>query len=142
LIVAAALALGAAAAHQAHARLASRQYYGGWTYYPQRSYYYSYYYYKPYPSYTGYNYHYSIYYPSTPRYVYYYNPHRNVYWGRYDLEAKGDDRYSLLEEKDRKANLKDIPESAFPQPGAMPRIPEAKDDDKTAIDPPPAPPRQ
>lgn len=104
-----------------------RQYYGGWNYYPARTYHYRYYYYKPYESYDGYAYHYCIYYPSQPRYVYYYNPYTSVYWGRLDLEAKGDNKYSLLEMKDRKKELKDIPESAFPEPGKMPAIPESKD---------------
>lgn len=130
-IVAGALGSGA------HAEFLRRQYYGGWNYYPQRTYYYTYYYYKPYDAYDGYTYHYCIYYPSTPRYVYYYNPHTQVYWGRYDMDAKG---YSLLEQKDRKKELKDIPESAFPKPGKMPVIPEAKDE--TRIDAPPAPPKE
>lgn len=113
--------------------LAGRHYYGGWNYYPTRTYYYSYYYYKPQPTYEGYKYHYCVYYPTTPRYVYYYNPVARVYWGRYDLEAKG---YSLLAEKDRKADLKAIPETAFPKAGEMPKIPDADDDEKMlAIDP-------
>jgi len=110
-------------------------YYSGYTYYPSRSYYASYYYYKPYYSYPTYNYHYCVYYPSTPNYVYYYNPYSGNYWGRYDLQAKG---YSLLEEKDRKAKLADIPESAFPKPGNMPADPESTDGSK--IPAPPAPP--
>jgi hypothetical protein len=110
-----------------------RHYYGGWSYYPQRTYYYSSYYYKPTPSYSGYKYHYCIYYPSQPQYVYYYNPYRKVYWGRYDLKAKG---YSHLAEKDQKGELKDIPDSAFPKPGEMPAIPESDGAEKMlAVDP-------
>ena len=106
-----------------------RHRYSSWTYYPTKRYYYRKYYYKPAVSYTGYQHHYTIYYPKTyyPRranYVYYYNPVRRTYWGRYDLEKKG---YSMLAEKDRKAKLEDIPESAFPKPGKMPSIPGAKD---------------
>jgi hypothetical protein len=112
-----------------------RHYYSSWTYYPQRTYYYVYYYYKPYETATEYNYHYCIYYPATPRYVYYYNPYSKYYWGRYDTKEKG---YSLLEEKDRKTNLKDIPESAFPKPSNMPAIPESKDGEKM-LPPPKAP---
>jgi hypothetical protein len=112
-----------------------RQYYGGWSYYPARTYYYRYYYYKPYDSYEGYSYHYAIYYPSQPRYVYYYNPYSGYYWGRYDTQAKGDDKYSLLKPEDRKKNIDDIPEKAFPKPGPMPSIPESKDGAK--IEPPP-----
>jgi hypothetical protein len=109
------------------ASAAYRQRYASWSYHTTRSYYYRQYYYKPYTSYSGYDYHYCIHYPSQPRYVYYYNPVSRVYWGRYDLESKG---YSMLEEKDRKADLKEIPESAFPEPGEMPSIPGAEDDVK------------
>lgn len=104
-----------------------RQYYGGWSYYPSRGYYYCRYYYRPAPTYTSYRYHYCIYYPSRPRYVYYYNPYRGHYWGRFDTKGKGNNLYSELAPKDRKADLEDIPETAFPQPGPMPRVPEAKD---------------
>jgi hypothetical protein len=108
------------------AQASYRQRYSTWSYYPQSKYYYSHYYYKPHSNYSGYNYHYCIYYPGQ-RYVYYYNPVRRVYWGRYDLEAQG---YSLLAEKDRKANLEEIPEDAFPKPGEMPTIPDAQDEEK------------
>lgn len=102
-----------------------RHYYGSWGYNTSYSYYYRPYYYYPSTTYTGaYHYHYCIHYPSQPRYVYYYNPYSSQYWGRYDLESQG---YSLLAEKDRKANLKEIPESAFPKPGEMPAIPESED---------------
>lgn len=116
-----------------------RQYYAGWSsdYYQSRGYYYCNYYYKPYPSYNSYNYHYCIYYPSRPRYVYYYNPVRKVYWGRYDIEAKG---YSQLAEKDQAAQLSDIAEDAFPTPAAMPAIPESTDAG-ASIDAPPAAPK-
>jgi hypothetical protein len=114
-------------------RYYGRHYYGGWSYYPQRTYYYTSYYYKPTPTYNSYNYHYCIYYPSQPQYVYYYNPYRKVYWGRYDLKAKG---YSQLAEKDQKEDLKAIPETAFPKPGEMPGIPESDGTEKMlAIDP-------
>jgi hypothetical protein len=103
------------------------QRYGGWSYYNTGNYYYRPYYYKPSPTYTGYRYHYCIHYTSQPRYVYYYNRYNGTYWGRYDLEKGG---YSMLEEKDRKADLKDIPESAFPEPGEMPTIPESEGDEK------------
>ena len=110
-----------------------RHYYGGWNYYPTRTYYYSNYYYKPQPTYEGYMHHYCVHYPATPRYVYYYNPVRRVYWGRYDLEQKG---YSMLAVKDRKEDLKAIPEEAFPKPGEMPPIPDSNDGEKMLpIDP-------
>ena len=133
LVASAFAVVGALNPPQAEARLLRfRQYYSSWNYYPQRSYYYRHYYYQPYASYTGYKYHYCIHYPSTPRYVYYYNPYRRVYWGRYDLESKG---YSLLAEKDRNGDLKQIPETAFPKPGAMPAVPESDGSDQ--IDAPP-----
>jgi hypothetical protein len=132
-----AVALVCAAASPAQAD--GRQYYGGWNHYPQRSYHYCNYYYKPTPTYTGYTYHYCIYVPSTPRYIYYYNPHNQTYWGRFDTEGKPGEQYSILSEENRKANLKDIPESAFPKPAAMPVIPESED--SVSIDPPPGKPQ-
>jgi hypothetical protein len=114
-------------ASTAAAALAGRHYYSSWSYAPTYTYYYRYYYYKPVPDFDGYKYHYAIYYPAQPRYVYYYNPYASYYWGRYDLEAKG---YSVLAEGDRKKNLKEIPESAFPKPGEMPAIPESKDGER------------
>jgi hypothetical protein len=120
----------------AWANVGVRQYYDTtYSYSPTYSYYYVRYYYKPTVTYTTYDYHYCIYYPSYPNYVYYYNPSTQVYWGRYELGSKGKACYSILAEKDRKKELKDIPESAFPAPAAMPQIPGA--DDKVAMDPPP-----
>jgi hypothetical protein len=113
-----------------------RQYYGTtWTYSPSYSYYYLYYYYRPVVSYETYDYHYCIYYPTQPGYIYYYNPTSQVYWGRYKVGSSGDERYSLLAKADRKKDLKDIPESAFPKPGKMPTIPDSEDG--AAIEPPP-----
>ena len=115
----------------------ARQYYTpAWTFNPNFGYYYTTYYFQPVavvepvvlvetPVYT---YHYAIYYPAQPTYVYYYNPTTQVYWGRYEIGSKGEKRYSILAQKDRKKNLKDIPESAFPPLAAMPKIPGAKDD--------------
>jgi hypothetical protein len=113
-----------------------RQYYdSSYSYSPSYNYYYVRYYYLPVATYTTYDYHYCIYYPSQPRYIYYYNPVSQAYWGRYEIGSKGDQRYSILAEKDRKKDLKEIPESAFPTPAAMPSIPGAKDN--IAIEPPP-----
>ena len=58
-----------------------------------------------------------------------------VYWGRYEIGSKGDKRYSILADKDRKKDLKEIPEKAFPEPGKMPTIPGVKD--SVAMEPPP-----
>ncbi|MCA8987009.1 MAG: hypothetical protein KDA78_05180 [Planctomycetaceae bacterium] len=123
-----ALMAGAAVESQVNAFSGYRQYYGGWSYQPQRSYYVRSYYYKPTPTYTGYRYHYCVHYPSQPRYVYYYNPYSRQYWGRFDLEGKDGAHYSLLEEKDRKEKLEEIPEEAFPAASKMPQVPEAEDD--------------
>jgi hypothetical protein len=123
-----ALLASAALAPSASAQYYGRQYYGGWGYNYDYGYYYCQYNYQPYSGYDGYQHHYAIYYPSQPRYVYYYNPYRHYYWGRLDLDAKGDEKYSKLEEKDRKESLKDIDPSAFPKPARMPAIPESKDD--------------
>jgi hypothetical protein len=115
----------AAAESFVHARPArGRQYYSHWSYYRDRSYYYRTYNYAVSDDDDNYQYDYVIYYPTRPRQYYYYNPRSKRYWGRYDVEAKG---YSLLAEKDRKGELKDIPEDAFPKPAAMPNIPGAKD---------------
>ncbi len=134
LMVAALLFSGVLAATTAVAGY-GRCYYSSWSYYPQRSYYYCNCNYQPYVNSDSYSYHYCVYVPTQPRYCYYYNPGSQTYWGRYDLESKG---YSMLAEKDRKQSLKDIPETAFPKPGAMPTIPGAKDDLKLEV--PPAPP--
>jgi len=115
-----------------------RQYYEpSWTYNEINSYYYKRYYYYPAPAVQTYSYHYTVYYPTYPSYVYYYNPVRQVYWGRYEFDENGKGKgYSLLEEKDRKKSIKDIPESAFPKPAEMPVIPDAEDKEKML--PPPA----
>jgi hypothetical protein len=120
----------------AHAALELRQYYDTtWTYSQTYSYYYVNYYYQTTVTQTTYDYHYCVYYPSQPSYIYYYNPATQVYWGRYKIGSKGNERYSMLAQKDRKKDLKDIPEGAFPEPGAMPNIPGAKD--TVAMEPPP-----
>lgn len=130
------LAAALACAVSAGAAQGLRQYYDtSWSYSQGNSYYYTSYYYLPAVSYTTYSYHYCIYYPSQPRYIYYYNPSSQVYWGRYEIGSKGDKRYSLLENKDRKKDLKDIPETAFPDPARMPTIPGAED--SVAMEPPP-----
>ncbi len=114
----------------------SRQYYSSWKK-SSSGYHYRTYYYKPRASYRGYRHHYAIYHSHRPRYVYYYNPYKKQYWGRCPVAdyQSGKPTYSLLPEKARKANLEDIAEADFPPPKAMPRIPEADDDE--AMEPPP-----
>jgi len=113
-----------------------RQYYDtNWSYNTTNNYYYVNYYYRPLVTQPTYDYHYCIYHESQPRYIYYYNPTTQAYWGRYEIGSKGDARYSILAAKDRKKDLKDIPETAFPKPAKMPSVPGAKD--SVAIEPPP-----
>ncbi len=129
-------AIAAAISPFAAAHYGYRQYYSpNWVYSTTYQYYYVTYYYQPVVTQTSYNYHYCVYYPAQPRYIYYYNPVSQVYWGRYEIGSKGDKRYSILAEKDRKKDLKDIGEDAFPAPSKMPTIPGASDD--VAIEPPP-----
>jgi len=125
----------------AQANVYVRQYYDtGWTY--NSTYYYSHYYYRSTVSVQTYSYHYVVYYPSYPRYYYYYNPYSGVYWGRYEVDDNGKGKgYSLLAGKDRKQKLKDIPESAFPKPGEMPKVPESADGEKM-LPPPATPPKE
>jgi hypothetical protein len=118
----------------------TRQYYSSWKKHPQSSYHYRHYYYKPRPSYTGYRHHYVIYSPKRPKYYYYYNPYKKVYWGRCPVETAGEGQYSLLAEKDRRSNLNEIPESAFPPPAAMPAMPEATDGETLDLPPDDLPP--
>jgi hypothetical protein len=112
-----------------------RQYYGSWNKHASAGYYYRYYYYKPEPSYAGYRHHYAIYYPSQPKYVYFYNPYQKAYWGRCPTTFDGKEAYSMLSEGERKGKLEDIPETAFPKPGPMPKIPEATDNMKMELPP-------
>ena len=113
---------------------APRQYYSSW-YKSSKSYYYRDYYYKPADDYVGYKHNYVIYYPDKPKYCYYYNPYKKVYWGRCPMHTDGHAAYSELAESDRKGTLADIPEAAFPPPGAMPSVPDSSD--KVAMDLPP-----
>ena len=117
-----------------------RQYYSGWHSHNEGHYYYRHYYYKPSPTYTGYRHHYVIYYPTRPKYYYYYNPYKKVYWGRCPVDYNGQEQYSMLAEQDRKGDLAQIPETAFPKPTATPPIPESTDGEKLDLPPddPPA----
>lgn len=113
---------------EAEAGYYRRQYYTTWTYRPRTQYYYTRYYYRPYVRARTFSYHYVIYFPSRPRYRYYYNPVRRVYWGRFEVDAKGKPvGYSMLKPADQKGSLEEIPETAFPKPSDMPPIPESKD---------------
>ncbi|HZU34843.1 MAG TPA: hypothetical protein VFA18_02980 [Gemmataceae bacterium] len=131
------LALGAAGDPGAsHASaVTSRQYHASWAKHPQRGYYYRTYYYKPTVDYVGYRHHYVVYYPRRPQHLYFYNPYKKVYWGRCPTQTQGKAQYSLLAEKDRKATIEEIPESAFPKPGELPPVPESNDGTKMDLPP-------
>jgi hypothetical protein len=113
----------------------TRQYYSSWHRPANYNYYYRTYYYKPSPTYYGYKHHYVIYYPSRPQHYYYYNPYKKTYWGRCPSQLNGTEQYSLLAEADRKGDLDSIKESAFPNPGPMPPIPESSDGAKVDLPP-------
>jgi hypothetical protein len=123
LALAGAVALAAAVGVSSAQAGSGRQYYSGWQHSP-RGYAFSTYFYKPYASFPGYCHNYALWYPAAPNFVYYFNPDKGTYWGRFDLKTKG---YSLLAEKDRAKQLKDIPEKAFPAEGPLPQVPDAKD---------------
>jgi hypothetical protein len=65
-----------------------------------------------------------VHYPERPKFFFYYDPVEKSYFGRYRLGAGAADSFSLLGFADRKANLKDIPESAYRSTGAMPAVPQ------------------
>ena len=125
LALAGALALGVVGVMGSRADAGFHQSYSAWHKSPYH-YYYRYYYSTPQ------TYDYVILYPAQPRYLYYYNPVSKVYWGRYDLKAKG---YSLLAEVDRKGLVKDIPDAKFPEPGDMPQVPGGQEGEKVQVPP-------
>ena len=121
------LTVGSFAATPAHAQqYGTRQYYGDWKKH-STGYAYRTYYYKPSKDYGAYKHHYVIHHPKKPDYHYYYNPYTKKYWGRCPSTYGDKPVYSMLAEKDRKADLEQIPESAFPKPSAPPGIPESND---------------
>lgn len=126
----------AAAAPAAAGFYGPRQTYSAWRRSTTHGYHYRIYSYRPGPSQSGYRHHYVIHHPRYPKHCYFYNPVRRVYWGRCAVGQLGTGHYSLLAEADRKGDLDEIPESAFPAPGPMPIVPGAEDD--LRLDPPPA----
>jgi hypothetical protein len=122
-----AIFLLAIAAVRRGAAASPRQWYNDWTYYPQFGYYYSSYYYLPSAVEKSYRQYFCLFYPAHPRYVYYFDPQTHLYLGRLDVKGEAGHQYSALAPKDRKEKLKEIPEDAFPKPGAMPPIPDSKD---------------
>lgn len=120
-----------------------RQYYGPWQYHSQGQYHYRPYYYKTTPSYVGYKHHYVVYRPQHDRrHYYFYNPYKRTYWGRCPSQYDGSSpqQYSLLPEDTRAGQLQQIPETAFPPPGAAPAIPESRDRAQLDLPPDDSPP--
>lgn len=109
-----------------------RQYYSHWQKAPASEYAYRTYYYKPAEDYAGYKHHYVIH---KGDYNYYYNPYEKKVWGRCHAQHNGQPLYQLLAPQDRRASISEIPETAFPQPGPLPPIPESKD--QVVLDLPP-----
>jgi hypothetical protein len=132
------LVLGAASSQSAMAQsYAPRQYYSDWQKPVKTEYYVRKYYSKPTPEYVGYRTHEVHYYPKKPKYYYYYNTKTKKYWGRCPTEGDGTPQYSLLKMEDRHADLNKIPESAFPEPGEMPPIPDSNPNEGAVLDLPP-----
>jgi hypothetical protein len=104
-----------------------RQYYGSWTYHQKGNYHYRPYYYKPTPTFSGYRHHYVVYTKRDPKHYYYFNPKSRKYWGRCPVNYGDEPVYSMLKVEDRKETLDEIPEKAFPKPGALPDIPDTSD---------------
>lgn len=116
---------------------APRQYYSDWQKAPQGNHYVRKYYSKPTPSYSGYRVHEVHYFPKKPSHYYYYNPKAQKYWGRCPTDAGGAPKYSLLKLDDRKKDIDQIPESAFPPPAALPPIPDSDPKEGALLDLPP-----
>ena len=57
------------------------------------------------------------------------------------MKSGGKQLYSVLEAKDRKKDLKDIDEKAFPEPTTPPPIPETKGDVRMLMPPNDLPPQ-
>jgi hypothetical protein len=111
-----------------------RQFYGPWSSYEHRGYHYRLLYFQPTPG-AEYQYHYCILLQGQPRYIYYFDPVAGKYWGRLDLEGRGEAVFAQLRKEDQKALVRDIPETAFPTLGKLPPLPGTKDD--VALEPPP-----
>lgn len=109
-----------------------RQYYSQWQKQPASDYAYRTYYYKPSETYAGYKHHYVI---LKDDHCYYYNPYERKVWGRCSAHHNGQPQYQLLAPADRRPTISEIPESAFPKPGALPPIPESSD--QVSLDLPP-----
>jgi hypothetical protein len=117
------------------ANFGPRQYYSGWQKHPNFRYHFRKYFFKPTPQFSGFRHHFVIHHPQRPKHLYFYNPYKKQFWGRCEAQRNGAAKYSLLAVKDRKGSLKEIPETAFPEPGPLPPMPESEDG--TLLDLPP-----
>jgi hypothetical protein len=63
-----------------------------------------------------------VHYPERSKLFYFYDPVERKYFGRYRIGAGSTDCFNLLGFVDRKANLKDIPDSAYRSTGGMPQV--------------------
>lgn len=117
------VALGAFSVSAAGAE--PRQHYGPWEK-NAKHYFHREYYFKPTPK-SNYEVHHVVWYPAKPQYYYYWNPAKQVFWGRAPvLSAFGCyPVYSMLAPEDRKPEIKDIPETAFPKATTPPTLAEA-----------------
>lgn len=106
---------------------APRQYYGTWKKPPVGDFFYREYYYKPRREFAGYKHHYVVHYPSRPKHNYYFNPYTRKFWGRCPSELGPEPTYQKLPPEWQKEQLSEIPESAFPPPGALPPLPDSSD---------------
>ncbi len=114
---------------------AVRQYYSEWQKNTKDNYFYRELYYKPTTDYDGFKHHMVVFFPAKPQHLYFYNPYKKVYWGRCPSEQSGPGTYSLLREADRRGLVSEIPETAFPRPGALPPLPDATDGVKLDLPP-------
>jgi hypothetical protein len=72
-----------------------------------------------------------------PDWAYYFDLGVYKYVGRYSFV---EDKYSLLPKASQRADLQDIPQSAFPAPGPMPNVKDVftnADNENSLLDPPP-----
>jgi hypothetical protein len=114
--------------YQAYYNPPPRQYYTLWQYDAARACYSCYYQYLPTATSTAYNCHEVIYFAGDPYHYYYFNPYKRKFWGRAPVhQVAGSPRYSRLAPQDTREYIQQIPQSAFPTPGAMPMIPESSD---------------
>jgi hypothetical protein len=63
-----------------------------------------------------------VYYPERPKYFYFFDPAEKKYIGQYQLGARPEKCFSLLNPNERKASLRDVSTALFRNPGPMPSL--------------------